>query len=74
MYLHIDGDSACLVTITEVYRYAGINYYSIDMSQYHAGLELEWVSERVLTKKVSHKSEGFVSRSRLKKIIEEYEQ
>lgn len=63
-----------MVTITEVYRYAGINYYSIDASKYHHGLELEWVPEKFLTKKVSQQSEGFVSRRHLKKIIEEYEQ
>ena len=71
VYLHIE-DCVCLVTITEVYRYKGMNCYSVDASAYSDGLELEYVVERVLTKKVSQKSKGYISSEHMDKIIEEF--
>lgn len=72
VYLHIE-ESACMVIITDVYRYNGINCYSVDANYYYSGLELEYVSENVLTKDINNKNYGYISRRKMNKIIEEYE-
>lgn len=49
VYLLYQG-GACLVKITDVYKYENSWYYSIDASNYKSGLELEWVRETALSK------------------------
>lgn len=44
------GNSYVLVTVTDAYKYSGRWFYSIDVSNYTEGFELEWIYEEALSK------------------------
>lgn len=54
-YLHHGTASFFHVKIQDVYRYKGEWYYDVDASCYSPGMELEYVSEKYLTKKHTQK-------------------
>lgn len=50
VYLLTSG-GCCLVTITDCYKYNDDWFYSVNADNYTTGLELEWVSEKSISKK-----------------------
>lgn len=60
-YLHHGTASFFMVKIQDVYRYKGEWYYDVDASCYNPGMELEYVSEKCLTKKHTQKPKCRVS-------------
>ena len=69
-YLHHGTASYFLVKIQDVYRYNGEWYYDVDASCYSPGMELEYVSEKCLTKKCTQKPDCRYLTKTLNKLIE----
>lgn len=72
VYLPHQGGSV-MVTILDCYKINGEWFYGIDASNYYNGLELENVSESMLSRKVNgDKSTKRLSRNELDELVEEY--